>query len=125
MRIDLLFSLDVENLESSASCVTIRKPRCVDKRNVKLRTLESKNFLMRVHDSRVRRDWSTHDIVGISKVDNDDLVLFIDFFPNTNEVVGLESHVPFSIVARCRTWTGKWISAFCAEKVWLMVCPSA
>ncbi len=45
---------------------------------------------MRVHYCRVRRDGPPKDIVGVGKVDDDDLVLLTDLLPNTNEVVRLE-----------------------------------
>ena len=44
---------------------------------------------MRVHDGRVRGDWSPENIVGVGEVDDDDLVGFIDLFPDTDKVVGL------------------------------------
>ena len=45
---------------------------------------------MRVHDGRIRCDWTAEDIVGVGEVDDDDLVLFIDFLSYTDKVVGLE-----------------------------------
>ena len=45
---------------------------------------------MRVHDSRVRGDWSTKHNVDVGGVDDDHLILFIDLLSYTNEVVGLE-----------------------------------
>lgn len=44
-----------------------------------------------MHYSRVGSDWPSKYIVCVGKVDDDDLVLFIDFFSYTDEVVGLES----------------------------------
>ena len=43
-----------------------------------------------MHYGRIGGDRSTHDIVGVCKVDDDDLVLFINLLSHTNEVVGLE-----------------------------------
>lgn len=53
------------------------------------RTLESKNLLVRMHNGRVGRYWPPEDIVRIGEVYDDDLVGFIDLFPNADEVVGL------------------------------------
>ena len=50
-------------------------------------TLESKNLLVWVHNGRVGSDWSSEDIIGIGKVNDDDLVLFVDFLSYTDEVV--------------------------------------
>lgn len=46
---------------------------------------------MRMHNRGLCGNRSTEDIVSVSKVDDHDLVLFIDFLPNTYEVVGFES----------------------------------
>ena len=43
-----------------------------------------------MHDGRVGGDRPPEDIVGVGEVDDDNLVLLIDFFTNTNEVVGFE-----------------------------------
>ncbi len=43
-----------------------------------------------MHDSRVGTNWPPEDIVGVRKVDDDDLVLLIDLFAHTNEVVRLK-----------------------------------
>jgi hypothetical protein len=40
-----------------------------------------------MHNGRVRCYWATHDIIGIREVNNDDLVLVIDLFPNAYEAV--------------------------------------
>lgn len=40
-----------------------------------------------MHNSRIRRDWSPQHIIGIGEVDNYNLVLLVDLFSNTNEVV--------------------------------------
>ena len=45
---------------------------------------------MGVHNGGVRSDWSPEDIVGVGEVHDDDLVGFIDLFPDTDEVVGLQ-----------------------------------
>ena len=42
---------------------------------------------MWVHNGRVGSDWSSEDIIGIGKVNDDDLVLFVDFLSYTDEVV--------------------------------------
>ena len=44
---------------------------------------------MGVHNCGVGGDWSPEDIVGVGEIDDDDLVGFIDLFPDTDEVVGL------------------------------------
>lgn len=43
-----------------------------------------------MHDGTVGSNRSPQDIVGIGKVDNNNLVLFIDLFSHAYEVVGLE-----------------------------------
>ena len=53
-------------------------------------TLQSENLLLRVHDGRVRRDGSSHEVVRVCQVDDDDLVLLVDLFSYANEVVRLE-----------------------------------
>ena len=40
-----------------------------------------------MHNSRVCRDGSPQDIVRVRKVDDDDLVLLVDLFTDTYEVV--------------------------------------
>lgn len=55
-----------------------------------LLTSEGNYLLLGVHNSRVSSNGSSHDIVGIREVDNDDLSLLVDFFLNTDEMVGLE-----------------------------------
>lgn len=45
---------------------------------------------MRVHYRGVRGNGSPHDIVGVGEVNDHDLILLVDFLPNTDEVVGLE-----------------------------------
>ena len=54
------------------------------------RTLQGEYFLVWMHNGRVCGDWSSEDIVGVGQVHNDDLVGFIDLFPNTDEMVGLQ-----------------------------------
>ena len=44
---------------------------------------------MRVHNGRIGRYWSPENIIGIRKVDDDDLVGLVDLLPHANEVVGL------------------------------------
>jgi hypothetical protein len=53
-------------------------------------TLQCQDLLVRVHDGRVGGDGAAEDIIRISKVDDHDLVLLIDLFPNANEAVGFE-----------------------------------
>jgi hypothetical protein len=43
-----------------------------------------------MHDGRIRTNWSTKDIMGVREVDDDNLILLVDLFPNTDEMVGLE-----------------------------------
>lgn len=45
---------------------------------------------MRMHYGRIGGDGAAEDIIGISKVDDHDLVLLIDLFPNANKSVGFE-----------------------------------
>ena len=54
------------------------------------RTSESQNLLVGVHNCSVCGDWPTQNIIGVVEVDNDDLVLFADFLPYTDEMVGFE-----------------------------------
>jgi len=46
---------------------------------------------VRMHDGRVCGYGATQDIVGIGEVNDDDLVLLVDFFTDTDKVVRLES----------------------------------
>ena len=46
---------------------------------------------MRVHDGGVRCNRSSEHIVGVGEVDNDYLILFVDFLPYTDKVIRLES----------------------------------
>ena len=43
-----------------------------------------------MHDGRVGANWPSEDIVGVRKVDDNNLVLLVDLFTHTNEVVRLE-----------------------------------
>ena len=43
-----------------------------------------------MHDGRVSTNWPPENIVGVGKVDDDDLVLLIDLFTYANEVVRFE-----------------------------------
>ena len=43
-----------------------------------------------MHDSAIGRDGPPQYMVGVGKVDNNNLILFVDLFTDTNEVVGLE-----------------------------------
>jgi hypothetical protein len=53
-------------------------------------TFQRKNLLVGVHDGRVGTNWPPEHIVGVGKVDDDDLVLLINLFTHTNEVVRFE-----------------------------------
>lgn len=55
-----------------------------------LRTLQRKDLLVRMHNRRVCGDWSPEDIVRVGEVHDDDLVGFIDLFPDTDEMVGFQ-----------------------------------
>ena len=70
-------------------------------------TLQSQDFLVRMHNSRIRRDWSPQHIIGIGEVDNYNLVLFVDLFSNTNEVVRFQRQSLESKVLSGRLWT-RW-----------------
>jgi len=43
-----------------------------------------------MHDGRIGTNWPPKDIVGVREVDDDNLILLVDLFPHTNEMVGLE-----------------------------------
>ena len=64
-------------------------PGRVTRRTITL-TLQRENLLVGMHDGRISTNWPPENIVGIGKVDDDDLVLLIDLFTHTNEVVRLE-----------------------------------
>ena len=68
-------------------------------------TSESQNLLVGVHYRRVCGDWPTQNIIGVVQVDNDDLVLFVDFLPHTDEMVGFEGQclLPASVNRRPQT----------------------
>ena len=53
-------------------------------------TFQRENLLVGMHDGRVSTNWPPENIVGVGKVDDDDLVLLIDLFTNANEVVRFE-----------------------------------
>lgn len=44
-----------------------------------------------MHDGGISTDWSPEDIVGVGKVNDDDLILLIDLFAHTDKMVGLKS----------------------------------
>lgn len=56
-------------------------------------TLQRKDLLLWMHDCRVRRDGSSHEVVCICQVDNNDLVLLVNLLSYTYEVVALERQV--------------------------------
>ena len=58
--------------------------------NSKTRTTQSQDLLVRVHERGIGNNGSTHDIVGICEVDNNDLIFIILFLSNTDIMVGLE-----------------------------------
>jgi hypothetical protein len=86
MGLDFHFGLDVEDLKLPLGCIgrlismSIRKDT---------HTLESENLLLGMHDSRVCCDGSPQDIVRVGEVDDNDLVLLIDLFTDTYEVIRL------------------------------------
>jgi hypothetical protein len=43
-----------------------------------------------MHDGRIGTNWSPKDIVGVGEVDDDDLILLVDLFPQTDEMVRLK-----------------------------------
>jgi hypothetical protein len=43
-----------------------------------------------MHDGRISTDWSSKDIVSVREVDDDNLILLVDLFAHTDEVVRLE-----------------------------------
>lgn len=56
-------------------------------------TLERKNLLLGMHDGRIRRDGSSHEVVCICQVDDNDLILFVNLLSHTYEVITLECQV--------------------------------
>ena len=86
MRLDFLLGLEVEDLQCSTRCdATFVIYLCASMSSSP--TLECKNLLVWVHNSRVRCNWSSDEIVGICEVDNDNLVLLVDLLAYTNEMV--------------------------------------
>ena len=95
--LDLCLGLDVEYLQGPTGCtggvislLSSRSHGIREKRKHAIRTFQSQNLLLRVHNRRVCGDWSTQNIIGVVQVDNDDLVLLVDFLPHTDEMVGFE-----------------------------------
>jgi hypothetical protein len=43
-----------------------------------------------MHDGRIGANWSPEDIVGVGEVDDYDLILLINLFAHTDEMVGFE-----------------------------------
>ena len=43
-----------------------------------------------MHDGRIGADWPPEDIAGVREVDDDHLILLIDLFAHTDEIVRLE-----------------------------------
>lgn len=85
---DFLLSFNVEDLKSSCSYIDSVKNVLVYQSRV--HTFESKDFLVRVHDCRIRCDGSSKDIVRVCKVNNDNLILLVDFLSDTDEVVAFK-----------------------------------
>ena len=56
----------------------------------RLFTFQCQNLLVRVHNRRVRSDWSTENIVGVGEVDDNHFVLLIDLLSYADQVVGSE-----------------------------------
>ena len=52
--------------------------------------LQRQNLLGRMHNGRISTDWSPKDIMGIREVDDDNLILLVDLFAHTDEMVRLE-----------------------------------
>lgn len=96
VRLDLRLGLDVEYLQCPTGCTRnaislpgLRSHTQVKRQRV-LRTFKGQNLLVRVHNRGVGGDWSTQNIIGVVQVDNNHLVLFVDFLPHTDEMVGFE-----------------------------------
>lgn len=53
-------------------------------------TFEREDLLLGVHNGRVGGDGPPEDIVGVSKVNDNNLILFVDFLANTNETIRFE-----------------------------------
>ena len=78
----------------------VYRVRSTGKAPTRIHTFESQNLLLGVHNRGVGGDWSTENIIGIVQVDNNDLVLFVDFLPHTDEMVGFEGQCLCSGVNR-------------------------
>ena len=48
------------------------------------------NLLSGMHDGRIGTNWSLKEIVNVRDVDDDNLILLVDLFPHSDEIVGLE-----------------------------------
>lgn len=102
MRFDLLLEFNVEDLELALGCIVGARMRRVPRSasvstgrapwppSVPRRTSQSDHLLLWVHDGRFSRDRSSHHVVRVVEVDNDDVLAPFDIFPHTNESVRLE-----------------------------------
>ena len=96
MRLHFILSLDVEYLQCPTGCkrnavsLTTHGHKRSERKSA-THTLEGQNLLVGVHNRGVGSDWSTQNIVGVGQVDNNDLVLFVNFLPHTDEMVGFQS----------------------------------
>jgi hypothetical protein len=94
--LDLGLGLNVEYLQCPTGCarnavsITSRSHKRSE-RERGTRTFESQNLLVGMHNRGVGGDWPTQNIVGVVQVDDDNLVLFVDFLPHTDEMVGFQS----------------------------------
>lgn len=86
----LLLRLDVENLQCPRSYKGRPAISISWYISVIARTFESQNLLLRVHNGGVRSNRSPEDIISVCKVDDNDLVLFVDFLAHANEMVAFE-----------------------------------
>jgi hypothetical protein len=51
--------------------------------------LQCQDLLGGMHNGRIGTDWSPEDIVSVREVDDDDLILLVDLFAYTDEMVRL------------------------------------
>ena len=64
-----------------------------------VRTFESQNLLMGMHNRRVCGDWPSQDIIRVCQIDNNDLVLLVEFLPHADEMVRFEGQSLSSVVS--------------------------
>jgi hypothetical protein len=71
-----------------------------------------------VHNGRVGSDGSAEDIIGICKVDNDDLVLLIDLFPYAYKVVRFKGQSLFKAEQGSSAGTTRILASIAVLRTW-------